>query len=270
MCNSLEYTAFCALIITGALCRPQPAMSQDYGFIPGDAFFRSALTAELISRIQHETDRQAMALEYRREHIAHKTAGYVRIEISAASLARRKLLLAAYREIRRDIPPIFEITTESGNEVRRELNGPELLLYNNSFDFRQYNIGLRYNESFFTEAGKLYVTLNRAAPYYLRGPSLKMFVVEDWRNSPQVEALKVTLPHFHGKLPRELQHTPMAATSSDLMFIIIESGGIEAVCAGSELKTFYIVGEQELLRVDRQDREWHSRELAVPKGTGTQ
>jgi hypothetical protein len=170
---------FCILVCSTTLI----GLSQDFRFIPGDSHFESELTHDLISAAGRHPEAEPILMEYIRTYPGDESAGYVNLEIKAVSRRRRELLAAIYSRIRKAQPPIFEIKKHENTEIRRELNGMNVLIYNKEFDFKRFNLGLRYNEDFFDEAHKLYFTIVGTVPFYMNKKSLKSFIVEDWRNS---------------------------------------------------------------------------------------
>jgi len=233
------------------------AKGEFWRFLPGDAFFLSELTQELVTAMERDAD-GTVKLLYNPRRGPDLCSGYGTLEINGVSLKQRQLLAAVYRRVRKQQRPVFEITTTDSGEVRRELNGMALLIYNKTFDSRDYNIGLRYNENWVEDERNFgvpivsYPELERPPPPY---------IVEDWCNSKLVPALKAVLPVGRGKFPHELQFTPVTVESRGVKFVVVMDDLLEDLRMNKMYAWCYVLEDDKVTRLEHDPDGWLTKDV---------
>lgn len=237
------------------------AIAQVWRFLPGDSYFESELTQEFVMETQRSPADKPLALQYNvPSGLFDEYAGYQKLEIHSFSEKRRQLLATIYKQTRLWQPPVFEITLDKGREVRRELNGLHLLIYNKTFDYRLYSVGLRYNENW-ADDGNSFSVPRPFVSYYVLGDTLPNYVVEDWRSSKLVAPLKAVIPSFPGKTPFDLQFAPVVVQSKDVNCIVVVNRTLEDLRMGNARHGFFIVEDDRASKVYYAEGGWTVREL---------
>jgi hypothetical protein len=165
-------------------------------FLPGDAFFPTEITAEVLTRLE-EGDESPPVFEYSAfggyEGAFCGYAGYNRARIPQVDEGFVANLRNAYDHIREyEERQLVERNLE-GKTVLVETNGVRVLFYPDTFEFPRFEIGLRYNENWVEEAVKF-----GHSPEAIRLCCLvddKDAVMLSWRDSTKVEPLLVSLPN---------------------------------------------------------------------------
>ncbi|HEY0984116.1 hypothetical protein [Schlesneria sp.] len=244
----------------------QPAIAEEWRFLPGDAFFESALTQELADMMTVHEDGDTLSLRYHTHARVALEAGCAVLEIKRIGLKRRKLLACLYKMLRKQQAPIFEITTNERGELRRELNGMALLVYNKTFDYQRYAIGLRYNEDW-AEEGAMFSTLPEFVNYYISEDLTPSCVIEDWRNSRHVPPLKVTFPPLLDKNLREAQFSPLTVDASEVIFVVVTYPMIEELRKNVTPWKCYFVNQHTIVGGGPTEEGWIEEEVNVDVDT---
>lgn len=130
------------------LC-PSSVQASNTHFLPGDAFYHTILTEELVTWIQTE---ESPVFEYERP--AHfpgafcGNAGYSRIAFEKMPVLLKQNLRDAYFDLRNKYPKRIEVTYYGGKESRQiETNGFHLFFYNEDFNLNEHDLAVKYNEA---------------------------------------------------------------------------------------------------------------------------
>lgn len=238
----------------------EEANAQVWRFLPSDAYFHGSLTRELIKSFDDVKDEVTVTLKYNVPAGSH-AHGYNTLEIESVSKLRRKRLSEIYEDLRTRQPAIYEITETEDGEKRRELNGMDLLVYNKSFDWKSYRVGLRYNERWAADGSHLYLQRDFVS-YPVSVDPLPNYVIEDWRNSDLVDPLNLKLPSFPGRSARELQYTAATIASNQIQMIVVPHGQLEWVRSKGGPSGYFVVEDEKVLKVflgedGQSQEEWH-------------
>jgi hypothetical protein len=239
-------------------------------FMPGDAFFHSALTSKLLDEIDHS---EHPVFTYNRPDFLPRmmcgNVGFYKLQYNNMPASMKKNLRQVYDEIREFTPKRIEITKKSttrvtddgdfeiltGGELQTELNGPTMLFYNHSFDMLRFRLALKYNERWADDFAEFGPARNHAR--------LESFVpipeaiAEDWRDGNFVAPLKANLPPI---LPKKNNSTPIEV-GSDVVAVITSKADFEFLYHGSELAwgelSVYLVTADGITQLDTSKGHWH-------------
>ena len=185
--------AFCAALLALAA---GPAGATNVGFLPGDAFFHTTLTKDVADEL---AGGGAVALRcVQSDHAVGGLcgyAGYWNAELPAGHPLNGRLA-ELYKRLRKEVRDrrVREIVRDDGAVEYHEENGFRLFLYNH--DARHRPIGLRYNETWVTDAAAFYGVPEKATDRVL----LDSFILDsaafalDWRDAAVVPPLRATCP----------------------------------------------------------------------------
>lgn len=180
-------------------------------FLPGDAFFAATLTKDQMEAVN---DSGRWVIPYTRGAVdpgqfsGH--AGYKTLELSGDRLP----------ELRQEMLRAFDFFSKDLSGGGGTEGGIRVLIYNKTFDFNKYRIGITYNERWredvklFGHDGEI-----RLCPFV----SLREGVVDCWRHGEAVERLAVELPKVE-ILNRKAVESAMA----------IDAGSVCVVALGFE------------------------------------
>ncbi|MBS0205277.1 MAG: hypothetical protein JSS49_20430 [Planctomycetes bacterium] len=248
--------ALCIVLLYGSAIK-----ADVWRFLPGDSFFRSSLTHALATTLRQLGDDESLALRYDAPPPATYVRGFSTLEIDGMPRRQRHNLVRLYEQVRRSTPPIFEITTGDNGEVRRELNGMALFVYNASFDCTEHRIGFRYNEDW-ADDGRSFGVLRPYVNYPYIDTQTASNVIEDWHGSKLVPPLNATIPTVQGKSRQELQFVPVKTKCADIQLIIVESDQVEDLRARSQdARQFYILRNAMVTRFAYIDSHWEPTDI---------
>lgn len=115
-------------------------------FLPGDAFFSAAVSAQDAEAFLEPT--RSLEFEYRLPKDAllfGGKLGFDRARINDAPLKLRQSLSSGYTWLRKGNPrELLEVDSETGETL--EMNPVIVLIYPDSFDPDKFQFGLKYNE----------------------------------------------------------------------------------------------------------------------------
>ena len=187
----------CTLVFTfvAASVLAANAEANNNFFLPGDAYFPTEITADLLRRLEKE-DATGYVFSYSSfDGYAAAFcgyAGYSRAKIPSVDTAFVANLAEAYRQIRKWKNKRLVEVVEDGKTTLTETNAIRVLFYPKAFEFPRFKIGLQYNEKWVEETLKF-----GHRREYIRLCELvddKDAVIESWRDSTQVSSFKVLLP----------------------------------------------------------------------------
>lgn len=192
-------------------------------FLPGDAYFPTELTeADLVGFKADAKDPPLITYSsfggYQGAFCGY--AGYMRAKVPQLDDAFLKNLKKAYAKIREyDERELREVVSEDGTKKLLETNGIRVLFYPASFEFPKFKLGLRYNESWVSDAEKFGHLRS-----HLRLCSLiddADAVMECWRDAEIVAPLPAVLPDVELKSVPET--TSPVALQGPLKAIVLNS-----------------------------------------------
>lgn len=210
-----------------------PCSANNNYFIPGDAFFYFEIDQSEWKALRSG---ELTVVDYDRPEELPFTfcgyAGYKKLDLSSLSDPFRAGLIKAVASMKEKYPTrIVEIDhgeptlfgAPSGIE-KKETNKLRIFVYNRSFDFAQFRIGLKYNESW-ADTG---VRLGHKRDHF----RFDFFVPtprgleESWRMGAVVSPLKVEFP----KSERGYVTTPMTIDPSEVTFLICPPVSLTSLC----------------------------------------
>lgn len=175
--------------------RAAPAVNS--GFIPGDAMFQSALSANLADSFDPKSGK--ITLPFVTPFQSATLGGYVgfqRCEIESMSPEQIERLKSLYKELRQSTwhrRHVVEDVQKDGTIKLLEQNPFYLLVCTSELDIRKHHLGLRYNEDWMQTIQLLQVFGNGTTPHPGRYQSLlrgEEFIIADWQEAIRVPGLK--------------------------------------------------------------------------------
>lgn len=213
-------------------CLHAPVSATNVKFMPGDAFFPSRLTKDVVEKLKNSAN------EFLLRHEPPTSggalcgySGYSSIQITDVPKSWPDQMKEVYTALRYSFPRnITEIYDEAGEiDYVDEANGFWILVYNKNFDFNRYRVGLRYNERWFDPPARektVFNVLDYFRPYV---PSATG-VAEDCRNAVRVEGLQVKYPDLgerQAEAAGELIETPVTVSAKDVRILLIPEQNLE-------------------------------------------
>lgn len=247
-------------------------------FMPGDAFFHSVLTSNLLDEI--DRSEHPVFTYDRPDFLPFMLCGYTgfhKLQYNGMPASMKKNLRQVYDEIRESTPKRIEITKETttratddgdiktptGRELQTEINGPAVLFYNHSFDMARFRLALKYNERWaddFVEFGhsRDHAVLESFVP-------IPEAIAEDWRDGNLVDSLKAKLPPISVKS----LNTPIEV-DSDVVAVIASKADFKFLYHGSGYSwrkpSVYLVTADGITRLDASKGHWHPIRMAPGGG----
>jgi hypothetical protein len=255
--------AFAAVVLqllavaVSVLGAPSSVIAQNVvQFSPGDAYFYSSLTSELLDSLPRDGGTITLDYDLHDEDLG-STAGFQFLRIEGVSPKLIQNLRRAYVDHRKDAPKVIKshdyFLNPDGSPLKVEANAPHLLVYNTDVDFSDQRIALKYNEdwphlpaSALSPPGRewRFFGTNRAEVYW---PLVKTYdaVVEDWQNAHRFKGLQVEVPKnvawgFFGKPIEE----PVVARADDIQIIVAANGKLEKYFRQEPNLPFYRVAQR--------------------------
>jgi hypothetical protein len=195
-------SCFVPLVLHGLLW--QSAARANCGFMPGDAFFHSELTSDVLKDVASEKDH--LILNYAHVPLSGGFGGYAgfeRIKLTNLPEPMRLGLRGIYASLRQNCPMVVRIDHDkAGNNVLTEINGFHLFVYNRDVNWHKQRIGIKYNERWMAPPVQATTATASRPSGFGRAPSKEYTsfvfnrdgIVEDWKNARVFGELKVTIP----------------------------------------------------------------------------
>ena len=202
-------------------------------FIPGDAFFYFEIEQ---SEWEDFKSGKLSILDYDRpEHLPFMLCGYAgfqKLDIAKLPKEYRASLVQAVEAMKENYPTkIIEIDhgqpkffgSPSGIE-KKEMNKIRIFVYNKSFNFAKFRIGLKYNESWPESAITLGHRKNHFQfDFFINTPK---GITESWRMGADVKPLDVKLP----PLEKGFVKTPIEFDPDKIKFLVAPPTSLESLC----------------------------------------
>ena len=249
MSRILFVAGICFLLAT-------PCSANNSFFIPGDAFFYFEIDQSEWKALKSG---ELTIVDYDRPEEMSFTfcgyAGYKKLDLSSLSDQFRGQLIKSIASMKEKYPTkIVEIDhgepklfgAPSGIE-KKETNKLRIFVYNRSFDFSQFRIGLKYNESWADTAVRLGFKRDHFRyDFFVPTPQ---GIAESWRMGSAVSPLKVQFPDSD----RGYVTTPMRIDPSAVTFLICPPVSLTSLCfppRDSKLECFAVSEDRQITVVN--------------------
>ncbi|HBE66760.1 MAG TPA: hypothetical protein DDW52_01295 [Planctomycetaceae bacterium] len=210
-----------------------PCSGNNSYFIPGDAFFYCEIDQSEWKALKSG---ELSVLDYDRPEELSLAfcgyAGYKRLDVSNLSKSFRGRLIKAIAVVKEKYPTkMVEIDHgtpkffgDPAGIEKKEINKLRIFVYNRSFDFSQYRVGLKYNETW-AESG---VQLGFARDHFRYDFFIptSQGMTESWRMGSAVSPLSVQLPESD----RGFVTDPMKIEPSKVTFLVCPPVSLNALC----------------------------------------
>ena len=202
-------------------------------FIPGDAFFYFEIDQ---SEWENFRTGKLSTLDYDRpDHLPFMLcgyAGYQKLDIANLPKNYRDRLVQAVTAMKEKYPTkIIEIDhgapkffgSPSGIE-KKEINKIRVFVYSQAFDFSNFRVGLKYNESWPESATMLGHQKNHFQfDFFVNTPKA---IAESWRMGSEVRPLDVNLP----PVKKGYIQTPLKPEADKIKFLVAPPASLESLC----------------------------------------
>jgi hypothetical protein len=245
--------------------------AQDAYFLPGDAFFHTQMTEEMVNELRNGKRRY---LTYVRLSggAFRGSAGYVNLEFDEAPEYLNEGLFRAYWWVRSCNKPRFidnrviamdEATGKLSVAAAPELEeypGISVFIYNSDFDFTSYEIGLKYNETWYEEMERFgfspgHVQLDE---FFLSPTAIAL----SWQMARRVDGLKVAVPA--GDVPdRKASPEPIVVSGPVVALIPLCNDAQQSLDFDAVFEVIAVTPEGVVL-YERDGHSWNSGE-ALPE-----
>lgn len=234
-------------------------------FIPGDAFFPSKLTEEVV-RAANE-DRQPLALGYElplRFAGFGGYGGFGQLEIRGLNKDMAHAIRDIYDDLRKTNPKRLIVwRNEDGEEQSSETNGFHFFVYPKDVDWEQQRMGLKYNEDWMNlpeeavagpdrawivdkETNK---PLNHAVSYNSLVGTWKS-VAEDWQYAKLFPRLPVEVPQgISWGLMEDFVAAPVTIEANQIQLVILEEKSLKSYYARKPSCEFYSITDDQVRRL---------------------
>jgi len=209
-----------------------PCLANNSYFIPGDAFFYCEIDLSEWNQLQSG---QLNFLEYDRPEempvFFCGYTGYRKLDLSNLSTHFRRQLLTAIASMKKRYPSEIRELEREENDVpdtsgveKKETNKIRVFVYNESFDYSKFRIGLKYNESWIDYATQRGFKREHFQ-YDFFVPTVQG-ITESWRMGSAVPPLYVNLPSSN----QDSISTAMKFDASRVMFLVCPPVSFESLC----------------------------------------
>ncbi|MBC8350341.1 MAG: hypothetical protein H8E66_00020 [Planctomycetes bacterium] len=256
---------------------PLAARGANQYFMPGDAFFHTVLTEELLGKIDEQAD--PVFIYHRPDFLPQMFCGYAgfqQLQYDKMPKSMKDNLRKVYDDLRLDYPKRIEVTDEvrvektedgdidvpTGKKIYTEINGFSVLFYNASFDRTKFHLAAKYNEDW-AENFAAFGHGREHAVFESLVPTAKAVSLE-WRDAKLVKPLNVGLPELHARSFK----TPLRPKEK-LVAIVLPKRDFQLAFDGKELGwmpvSLYAVTEDGITELMGNNGHWVKR---VPRGFG--
>lgn len=243
----------------------ETAQAQVWRFLPGDAYFQTEITREIVEQLKAPLKDDTIILHYSfgSAPIEGEVHGYKSTEIRSLTDNRRHRIVDIHRRIRSRIPLIAKITETNGHETRIENNAVQMLIYNSGFDGTEHRIGLRYNESWPADEKAIAGKMLRSYPGSVTGIADKYFSI-DWEYAKEVNPLIAVIPEAANQRPYYLQNVPVIVDARNVQFVLLPDIQLQALRRGDtgdwleHGAWYYLIDGEKVTQVTHDNDGWHS------------
>lgn len=208
--------------------------SANVKFLPGDAFFHTYLTEDLLALVAD--DSQDIEVAYDMPEMAGGlglSAGYSRLRILDANNQVRDAIFRTYEHFRKDHPKkLMELNRGEKNRSLVEVNGFNMFIMSKDCDLSLQRIGIKYSTSWkdlhflFSSGAEVKRTLAPSYTTFVRSPE---GIVEDWEKSGEYPVLRVNAPADSGDpfLFGGKNHSIPTILMADVVIVILSESNID-------------------------------------------
>jgi hypothetical protein len=237
---------------------PQPSSATNILFLPGDAFFSTSLTEEVVKQLKMTADPE---FKYRSpDWIPGAFCGYAgfdRLRFSQMPDAFKERLRLTYERLRETHPQELLVLRdeETGKRELLEKNGFLTLIYNAGYDFHQRGLLAKYNENWPKEASVRPSgyggfpgdpSAPAEAPEYEPFVNDARLVMREWRYADEVSALRLRLPEKLQTTTSGIRTDP-AIVDGPIKFVILTDPKLKNYLPESRAQIdFYVVQEDQI------------------------
>lgn len=223
----------CLLAVAFAACALScgTACGGNIGFMPGDAFFHTALREQLLTEL--DSDDRSLTLRYAQPAGTASLCGYAgfwRLRLQSVPPELVENLRRVYESLSRNEAKIVQVyRDEHGKTVRTELSGYHLFVYGRETIFSGQRIGLKYNEDWH-DLPSAALRRNRKTPSVFTPPATVYqpfirdyaAVVNDWQYAETFPPLRVRVPELEGWgiLEKPILE-PVRINAEDVQFVVL-------------------------------------------------
>lgn len=222
-------------------CSCDIASAVNIAFMPGDAFYSSRLTAEVVASASTE---RPLVLHYASPPGGGFCgfAGFEKLEITGLSEQMVSALRNVYAHNRKHRAKELRIDVDdTGKESAIEINGFKLFVYPKDVDWQQQKIGLKYNEHWMnlpieSMVGRRDSNYKVKAEHYMPFILTAEAVAEDWKNATRFNALPVRVSEGTGyglAGPRIEESVSIGA--DQIQFVVLSDDDLEYYFARTDL-----------------------------------
>lgn len=262
-------TVYLSISLLICLAWAHAASAHNTFFLPGDAFFHTVLTEEVLDQIENEKN---PIFTYSRPEFIESSfcgyAGFSKLEFRSMPMKFKKRLREVYDQLRDAVPKRVEITDEviyrkgdlgdiavkTGKKLRREINGFSVFIINGDFDFSKYVLGLKYNEAWAEQ-----VTAFSHDRNHVRLESFiqtSKAIAEDWRDSQLVAPLSTECP----PLSKNNIRVP-AIVAPTCKFMVFEDPDLRKLADADDHDYMYEVSAAGVTRYTKKGKHWVRHKL---------
>lgn len=213
-----------------------PACATNRGFMRGDACFHSILTKDLCTALADSDSPLLPFVRPKGEKFAFcGYAGYWSLQLPAGSEPLVKNLGVLYTSLRRNSPrELREHTDEEGTTSRIETNGFHLFVYNRDFDPLEYDIALRYNETWVDDESSFgpHPSITRLEPFVID----RVAFSNDWRDAAAVPPLRTECP----PIPEQEKRMKLGMGNKRIDAPVVAQGEVQIIVAVSDNLRRYV------------------------------
>lgn len=180
-------------------CLSQKSEANNNYFLPGDAFFHSIITEDVLRKLDKNPER---TLYYRFvcEPAFCGYAGYSNISLKGENQKLADNIKKAYYQIRKWVPLELRVEGISPNSVSdhtqnkstkfEEMNGLSLFIYNEDYDWQRRKIAIKYNEDWLNDLNIFGFKGGRYCEFVKTSDA----IVRSWAQGNYIKPLAVKLP----------------------------------------------------------------------------
>ena len=233
-------------------------------FLPGDAFFHTVLTEEVLNRIENQ--KNPVFTYSRPRFLANSlcgSAGFSKLEFRGMPVKFKKQLREVYNNLRESVPKRIEITDEiiwkkgdigdvavkTGTQINRELNGFSIFVVNADFNLAKHILGLKYNEDWADQVTAFSHDRNHVRlESFIQTPEA---IAVDWRDSQLVAPLSTECPPITNK---NIAVPVLAAPTCK--FLVFEQPDLRQLTDADNLDAMYEISESGVTRYTKNGKHW--------------
>lgn len=224
-------------------------------FLPGDAFFPTVMTKEDVNRFvaAGESERTITYAKIDKRGGAFcGWAGFDRATILTADDSFAENLRKAHDRLREIQPRLLRETKVGGKTELAETNSMRVLFYPKAFDFKEYDLGVTYNENWIEEIAMF--GHDREQIQFSSLVNRSEAVAHCWRDGPLIPAIRAKIPEI--KIG-QMEQSPISI-ECPVKAIVLVNGTLEEFFDSDVEKYFliYVVTSEGIEEWTNHEWEW--------------